>query len=300
MFLASTSDIIRIVTGSAVTTIGVEAAWVDNDSGTYTPGRTNTAITGATTTTVVASPSGSTVRNVKTLQITNNHATSSCVITIQHYDGTTSIDIEKITLYAGEQFCMAEDGEWRHLTAAGGEYCFIDSSVTPNLGISGTIVETYPRQLCIETNVTAPVSGALYIQGVFLKAGQLVSNISFFSATTAASSPTNQFFALYSRRLQLLARSANDTTTAWAANTIKTLAMTAPYLVQASDMYYIGYMVTASTVPTLKGVTITSGTLHIFPALLKGTSDGSLTTALPDPCTLPTSAGTPIYWAAIT
>lgn len=102
LLLASTSDIIRVVTGSAVSTQEVHASYVDLSGGTVTPGRTNTAITTATTTTVVASPSSNTYRTVKTLTIRNSHASSSNDITIEHYDGTTAIDLLKVTLAAGE------------------------------------------------------------------------------------------------------------------------------------------------------------------------------------------------------
>lgn len=299
MFLASTSDIIRVVTGSGVSTIGVQAAWVDNASGSYTPGRTNTAITTATTTTVVSSPGASTVRNVRSLIISNNHATSSCVVTIQHYDGTTSVDIEKITLKAGESFVMAEDGEWRHLTAFGAEYDY-SQIAQGNLGITGTIAETISRNLCIESNTAILTSGTLVLYPVLLFAGQTVSNISFFSATTAAGTPTNQFFALYSRRGALLARSNDDTTTAWPANTIKTLAMATAYTVQATDIYYVGIMVAATTVPTLKMQTL-GNNLPVPAPFLRGGSNSGLTTVLPDPCNTQLSGSTgSVAWAAIT
>lgn len=56
LLLTSTSDILRVTTGTATTTIEIHASYIDNASGTITPGRTNTRITTATTTTVVASP----------------------------------------------------------------------------------------------------------------------------------------------------------------------------------------------------------------------------------------------------
>ena len=62
LLLTSTSDLVQIVTGSSAS-VEVHADWMDNASGTITPGRTNTAaITGAATTTVVASPGVSTQR----------------------------------------------------------------------------------------------------------------------------------------------------------------------------------------------------------------------------------------------
>ena len=102
--LTSTSDIVRIVTGSAVSTIGVHADWMDLLGLAVTPGRTNTLITTATTTTVVAAPAASTQRNVRGLTISNNHASSSCNITVQHFDGTNSVDDFPVTaLLAGER-----------------------------------------------------------------------------------------------------------------------------------------------------------------------------------------------------
>lgn len=101
MILTSTSDIIRIVTSSTAD-IHVQAGWVDITTSAFTPGRTNTVVTSATTTTIVASPASSTQRQVKTLYLYNAHASTSNTITIQHYDGTTSVNVHKHTLAAGE------------------------------------------------------------------------------------------------------------------------------------------------------------------------------------------------------
>lgn len=122
LLLTSTSDIIRVVTGASVSTITVHASWVDNASGTITPGRTNTNISTATTTTVVAAPGASTQRNVKALMITNNNATTSCQVTVQHFDGTTSTDLMGVTLKAGENVILNEYGEWIHHDSQGGQF----------------------------------------------------------------------------------------------------------------------------------------------------------------------------------
>lgn len=298
MFLASTSDIIRIVTASAVSTIGVQAAWADSSSGTTTPGRTNTAITSNTTTTVVASPASSTYRSVTGLRISNNHASSSNLITVQHYDGSVSTDLFKTTLYAGETLVMDAFGKWHHLTAIGAEYDYSGPAI-PNYGITGTLAETVPRNQCVETISTALTSGTLHVTQIYLRAGLLVSNISYFSASTAAGTPTNQFFALYDGgQLNLLARSANDTTTAWAANTIKTLAMSTPYTVQATGLYYVGVMVTATTPPTLKCHNPVASVLTTLQPILRGAA-GFGTTALPDPMTIPSSSTSNVHWAAV-
>lgn len=120
--LASTSDVIRIVTGSAAQ-IECHASWADLNGTTVSLGRQNTPhITTATTTTVVASPGASTVRNVKHLNITNDHASQSCAITVEHYDGTTAEELVAVTLLSGENMVFGEDGRWTHYDANGAVY----------------------------------------------------------------------------------------------------------------------------------------------------------------------------------
>lgn len=101
LLLASTADLLRIVTSAAVT-VDVHASWVDLNGSTVTPGRTNTAISTAATTTVVGSPASSTYRTVKSLTVRNRHASTAQNVTLNHTDGTTSVELIKVTLAAGE------------------------------------------------------------------------------------------------------------------------------------------------------------------------------------------------------
>lgn len=120
--LASTSDLIRVVT-SAASDIEVHTSWVDLNGTTVTPGRQNTAsITTATTTTVVPSPGASTVRNCKHLNITNNHASASCTVTVEHTDGTNPVELMSFTLLPGENMILNEEGRWAHRDFNGAEY----------------------------------------------------------------------------------------------------------------------------------------------------------------------------------
>lgn len=122
IILASTSDIVQVVT-TAAAQIEVHASWVDLNGTTITPGRTNTPhITTAATTTVVASPAASTVRNLKHLNITNDHASQSCGVTVEHSDGTTIIEMMAFTLLPGENMILNEEGRWAHRDAQGAEY----------------------------------------------------------------------------------------------------------------------------------------------------------------------------------
>jgi hypothetical protein len=120
--LTSTSDIIRVVTGAAAQ-IEVHASYVDFNGTAVTPGRTNTpAITTATTTTVVGSPGSGVQRNLKHLNITNDHASQSCVITVEHSDGTTVAELISVTLLPNENMVFGEDGRWTHYDANGAVY----------------------------------------------------------------------------------------------------------------------------------------------------------------------------------
>ena len=120
--LTSTSDAIRVIT-SAAAQVEVHASWVDFNGTAVTPGRLNSpAITTATTTTVVASPGSGVQRNLKHLNITNDHATVSCVVSVEHTDGTNIIELMAFTLLPGENMIFGEDGHWSHRAANGSEY----------------------------------------------------------------------------------------------------------------------------------------------------------------------------------
>lgn len=101
MLLTSTSDIVRIVYSAATAVdIDIQANWADQTTTAFTPGRTNSngATAGGATLTIVGSPLGSTQRQVKTITIFNANATYSNLITVQHFDGSTSDDVWRGTL----------------------------------------------------------------------------------------------------------------------------------------------------------------------------------------------------------
>ncbi len=122
--LASTSDLVRVIT-SAAGDIEVHASWVDIvvSSGAITPGRTNTpSITTATTTTVCAAPASGSVRNLKHLNITNNSTSVANTVTVDHTDGTNPVELMSFILLPGENMIFNEQGRWVHRDAQGAEY----------------------------------------------------------------------------------------------------------------------------------------------------------------------------------
>jgi hypothetical protein len=118
ILLTGTSDIIRIVTEAGA--IDSHASWVDLSAGVMTPSRTNTTqITTATTTPIVGSPAGSTQRSLKYLSIRNSHATTSNLVSVQHYDGTNSEVLFKCNLLAGEKIDFIDGHGWVYYAADG-------------------------------------------------------------------------------------------------------------------------------------------------------------------------------------
>ena len=283
LLLTSTSDLIQVVTSAAASVV-VHASYIDNNAGTITPARTNTAaITSATTTTVVASPSASVQRNVKFLNIVNNSGSASTNVTVQHTDGTNVIELISVTLLPSEDLVLSSTGDWQHHDSNGADYAY-NGSYNANMGPTNTIAETLPRQNVIDVAQTAMTSGTVYMSSVYLNAGQLVSNITYYSVAAAVGA-VNSIAGLYSSNQSapaLLATSANNTVI-WPALTARTFAMTTAYRVPTSGVYYVALMNTAATtMPTVRGNT--PRTLSVLTALApmtSATSSTGQTTTLP-------------------
>ena len=112
LYLAGTTDTFEVVT-TAAATVDVYATFVDWLAGAITPGSPQvSAITTATTTTVVASPAASTIREVKALHIRNKHASLATDVTVQLDRSGTNYEIHEVTLNAGEALEYTEATGW--------------------------------------------------------------------------------------------------------------------------------------------------------------------------------------------
>lgn len=111
LLLTSTSDQIRVVT-DVISAIDVHATWIDlkTSDSTVTPGRTNTAITTAATTSVAGSPGTSLSRNVRTLHIRNKSTNAPCVVIVQHSDGTKVAELYSLVLQPGIMLEYTDQG----------------------------------------------------------------------------------------------------------------------------------------------------------------------------------------------
>lgn len=244
----------------------------------------------------------STTAFIKTISVVNNDAGASHQFQL-FVDGTANANAitPLVTVPAGGMAYYEDGRGWTAKNAAIQELTSIYSiiPIEGNFGVNGSKGETINRELCNETNTTV-AGGTLFLQAIWLRAGTVVSNILLHSATTAGATLTNQFAGLYDSTRNLLASSANGTSGAWAAQTMKTFAMQTPYTVPTDGLYYIGFFVTATTVPTYKGHTARTATQLAGQApILQGTSNTGLTTALPNPANTIT-VSTASIWATVT
>jgi hypothetical protein len=141
-------------------------------------------------------------------------------------------------------------------------------------------------------DVATAATGVMCSVALYLQDGDLISNLTFISAGTAAGTPTNHFAALYSGAGALLAQSADKLTEAWAADTAKTFALAAAQRITKSGIYYAALSVTASTVPTLVG-TVGTKPFLTGEGNLSQTSGSSLTG------TAPATIATPAFKRAV-
>lgn len=145
---------------------------------------------------------------------------------------------------------------------------------------TGAICETFGRD-----NYTYPISPVIsgwlgLAGGMLIPAGVTVTNVTFVSATQAAVTPTNWWFCLVDQALNVLRKTADQTTTAWAASTAKTLALASTYTPTVDTAVYAGVCVVAGTVPNFEGIFATSGgNAHMAIApVISGWSTTGLTT----------------------
>lgn len=129
---------------------------------------------------------------------------------------------------------------------------------------ANSILNTIPERVFTLANLAGTLAGGrIHLVGAQPKllAGQTVSSISFMSGSQAAVGPTNQWFALVDQSYNVLAKTVDDTTTAWAADTVKTLSLSSPYTASADIAVYLAIVVTVTTtLPNFRGVTLSGVT----------------------------------------
>jgi len=133
------------------------------------------------------------------------------------------------------------------------------------------------------TNSSILTSGTLFLSLMEVVPGQIITNLSFFTGSTAAVTPTNWWVALYKTDLTFLRQSADQLTAAIGANAAFTLALSSAYTVGSETALYTGIMVAAATVPTLRGSGMNVNAIASHSRIKCGNSTTGLTTTAPSP-----------------
>lgn len=294
MKLTTTNDKLQIVLGGAVTTNQLQCltTYKIYTATTTTDGKLPVNTNNTTDVDLAGAPASGETYDIQNINVYNRDTVSAMVTIKLDVSGTETI-VHKAVIGVGDTLSWSAEGGWKNST----------NNIQPLLNnkyvLSGALYETFDRILCYEVNTALLSSGRLSLQAIWLPAGVTISSISFWSATTAAGTPTNQLFGLFDSSLNLLRSSTNDTTTAWAANSRKTLSLTSTFTTTYSGIYYLGLMVTATTVPTIKGNTArTGGQMQAAAPSMGGTSTTGLTTALPATAAAPATVTTS-FWGCV-
>lgn len=294
MKLTTVNDKLQIVLGGAITTNQLQCltSYKIYTATTTSDGKLAVNTNSTTDVDLAGPPSSGEVYDIQNINVYNKD-TVSATVTIKLDVGGTETILYKGIVGVGDVISWSAEGGWKNSS----------NNIQPLLNnkyvLSGALYETFDRNACDEVNTSLLSSGRLSLQAIWLPAGTTISSISFWSATTAAGTPTNQLFGLYDSSLNLLRSSTNDTTTAWAANSRKTLSLTSTFTTTYSGIHYLGLMVTATTVPTIKGNTArTGGQLQAGAPSMGGTSTSGLTTSLPATAAAPATVTTS-FWGCV-
>jgi len=119
---------------------------------------------------------------------------------------------------------------------------------------NGALGQTIPPHTAGNSG-SALATGALYLCPLALAASLSIGHLAFISSVASAvSAPTHWWFGLFDNNRAALAFTADQTSTAWAALTIKSLAVAtiasgaaSSFTTTYSGLYYLGIMMAAST-----------------------------------------------------
>lgn len=191
------ADALELITSSAAA-VAVHGSYTETDStmgsaSNVLPVPVNFQLASATTTSLIAAPGASKVRNLKFLQITNNDAALSCTVTVQITStGPVHTVLKTVTLPPGESLVHVE-GRWFHYDAGLGIYA------TPTY--DPTI---FKRSMSTADQTGLSAGSANYLTGSAIKlpaSGSLVAGMVLrwlvHVAKTGAGTSTSQFAILF-------------------------------------------------------------------------------------------------------
>jgi len=270
LFLTSEGDLLRVITSSAAT-LDVHASFAEIDGTAVTLQRTNTPISSATTTTIVAAPSGTAKRTVKTLAIFNRHASLDCTVTVVHTDGTNAMQLEQVNIGPGGVLHYIEGSGFSYqssLAVGGANYLGVVAGLLGNADPNRTFFEMQRAGniAATPTNISVSVARCSLFR---LPVGLTLNRIRYYGVGAT----TNVYrVAIY--RYSDLARLTTELAFSTTANTWGSVDAGGVAL-SANTLYFAAVAVNATGTtpgPSCIGTTTaaTTGQIQSTPAALPG------------------------------
>lgn len=242
LLLVSTSDKIQVITGQAVT-VDVHASYMDYNGTTVTPGRKNTAISTAVTTDVVAAPGASTQRNIKCLTIRNKNTVNAVDVTVQHTDGTTTVELFKDNLSPGEviQYTDGDGFATTPITATAAEEYYGKLAVPFGRGDPNVLMQEWQAGGHIDSTPTNITTSVARCSAFRLKNSLVVNKVRFYGVGAVA---TTYRIAIY--RYSDLARLSAETAFTTVANAWGSVYSGLNLTLNAGELYFLACSVNAT------------------------------------------------------
>lgn len=179
------TDSLEVTTGQDVP-VDVHVSWVDVIVGTSnTPGRTNTLITTATTTSIVPTPAAGTQRVVKHVNIANRDATQSVDVTVIYDTNGTDVILYSATLAPSDVLEYQEGVGWKVVTKAQPQRQTISMwPVYPVTTQTSVMTAAHFATVATRTTVTAMVFPLAVAAPIHANRMMLPVHITMTSATT--------------------------------------------------------------------------------------------------------------------
>lgn len=155
-------------------------------------------------------------------------------------------------------------------------------------GSPAMFAESVPKILT-GADLAIAATGVELAFDIELDAGDLVTSLTWVTGATAAATPTAGYLVLRDGAGAKLVQSADFGSTARAANTAYTSALTTPYQVAATGVYKVGISFTAGTVPTLRGVSLVNAALAAVGRAIAQTHGAAVGAVAPATIATPTS-----------
>lgn len=159
------------------------------------------------------------------------------------------------------------------------KFAVINARQVTATGPSLTAVETMPRIVMSAQNVAiGAVTGTVYMTAINLQSGMVINNLGFISGTTSANTPTHWWLGIADSGGVQRAHTADQLSTAVGTSTSFVVALTTPYTVPTTGVYYFLLSMTATSNCTISGHGSIPGSSQVGPVLAGVSSSGAQST----------------------